>query len=377
MTTASSDLATCRSDAFDRRMMLRAIALARQGEGWVEPNPMVGCVIVQDQEIVGEGFHNRFGGPHAEIEALTAAGARSRGGTMYVTLEPCCHQGKTPPCTDAVIKSGVQRLVLAQHDPFPQVDGGGIKQLQSTGIVVDLGICQQQAAELNAPYLKRIRTGLPWVIAKWAMTLDGKIASHSGKSYWISSEASRRVVHQLRGRVDAIVVGKQTVIADDPQLTARPPGPRTAVRVVVTTAADVPVDRQLVQTAREFPVLIAAAETAPEKSVQQLRAAGCEVWLGASDARQRLIDLLKELSVRGHTNVLVEGGATLLGSFFDLRLVDELHVFIAPKILGGADAIPAVGGQGADQLVEACSLANVTYELLDGDIYAFGRIQKE
>jgi diaminohydroxyphosphoribosylaminopyrimidine deaminase/5-amino-6-(5-phosphoribosylamino)uracil reductase len=254
------------------------------------------------------------------------------------------------------------------------VEGGGIAELRSNGVVVDVGVCHREAAELNAPYLKRIHTGLPWVIAKWAMTLDGKIASRTGKSHWISSLASRRMVHHLRGRMDAIMVGRQTVLADDPLLTARPAGPRTALRIAVTSTADLPLDRQLVRTAREIPVLIAAANSAPEENVQSLREAGCEVWLGPANRSDFLHQLLRELGTRGFTNVLVEGGATLLGNLIDARLVDELHVFIAPKILGGADAVAAVGGRGVDELTEACSLAGVSYELLDGDVHAWGRL---
>ena len=221
---------------FDSRMMLRALELARRGEGIVEPNPMVGCVVVQGEEIVGEGWHQRFGGPHAEIEALRAAGAKATGATLYVTLEPCCHHGQTPPCSDAVIQAGIGRVVAAMRDPFPKVAGGGIQQLMSAGIDVEVGLHEQEARELNAPYLKLLATGRPWVIAKWAMTLDGKLATKTGDSKWISGEASRRVVHELRGRVDAIVVGRRTAALDDPLLTARlekGSPPRIATRIVL------------------------------------------------------------------------------------------------------------------------------------------------
>src|SRR4051794_5772463 len=203
--------------------MSHALALALRGQGAVEPNPMVGCVIVRDGEIVGEGFHERFGGPHAEVNALAIAGARAAGATVYVSLEPCCHQGKTPPCTQALIRAGLKRVVVAVEDPFPQVCGGAIAELRAAGIECDAGICAPDANWVLAPYRKLLATGRPWVIAKWAMTLDGKLATRTGDSEWISSEASRAVVHQVRGRMDAVIVGSGTARSDNPLLTARTP----------------------------------------------------------------------------------------------------------------------------------------------------------
>src|SRR5262245_30652842 len=202
--------------------MRHALALAEKGRGYVEPNPMVGAVVLDSAgQFAGEGWHQKFGGPHAEVFALAAAGERARGGTLVVTLEPCCHHGKTPPCTDAVLKAGITRVVAAMSDPFPKVAGGGLAILRNAGVEVHVGLCEPQALALNAPYLKLLRTGRPWVHAKWAMSLDGKLATHTGASMWISGEESRRRVHELRGRMDAIIVGRRTV-ADDPLLTARP-----------------------------------------------------------------------------------------------------------------------------------------------------------
>src|SRR5690349_4430227 len=198
------------ASATPSEFMLRAIALAARGQGHVEPNPMVGCVIVQGEEIVGEGWHKIFGSPHAEVVALASAGERARGATMYVTLEPCCHQGKTPPCTDAIVAAGIKRVVTAMRDPFPQVAGSGLKQLAAAGIDVELGLHEAEAQQLNAPYLKLLATGRPWIIAKWAMTLDGKIATRGGYSKWISNDAARQVGHQLRGRVDGVMIGRKT-----------------------------------------------------------------------------------------------------------------------------------------------------------------------
>jgi len=225
------------ASAKEIRLMTRALELAEQGLGYVEPNPMVGCVIAHHDKVIGEGWHQRFGGPHAEVEAIRNAGSIPRDATLYVTLEPCCHQGKTPPCTVAIIQAGIRRVVIAQRDPFPQVDGGGIEQLKQQGSKVEVGLLEEQAKELNAPYVKLIKTGRPWVIAKWAMTLDGKLATRTGDSRWISNQLSRAVVHQLRGRVDAIMVGRKTAQLDDPQLTARPTGVRIPTRIILDSQA--------------------------------------------------------------------------------------------------------------------------------------------
>ncbi len=240
----------------DQLFMLRALELAAGGEGLVEPNPMVGCVIVQEDRVVAEGYHAQFGGPHAEVEALQRVAGQAAGATMYVTLEPCCHQGKTPPCSKAIIDAGIQRVVVASVDPYAEVNGSGIEALEAAGIVVSAGVLEDEARDLNAAYFKRIETGRPWVIAKWAMTLDGMIATAKGNSQWISSEASRKIVHELRGRMDAIVVGRRTAEEDDPLLTARPAGPRTAARVILDSNAKLASSSQLVKTARETPVLV-------------------------------------------------------------------------------------------------------------------------
>jgi diaminohydroxyphosphoribosylaminopyrimidine deaminase / 5-amino-6-(5-phosphoribosylamino)uracil reductase len=361
-------------------LMLRAIDLARRGQGYVEPNPMVGCVIVQDGAIVGEGWHQRFGGPHAEVEALKAAGERAGGATMYVSLEPCCHQGKTPPCTDAIIAAGIKRLVTAMRDPFPQVAGGGLKRLAAAGIDVELGLHEGEAQELNAPYLKLLSTGRPWIIAKWAMTLDGKIATRAGYSHWISGEASRQVVHQLRGRVDAVMVGRKTAQLDDPLLTARPEGespPRVATRIVLDSMAGLPSFSHLVRTAPQTPTLVATGPEASEKDLRRLAAAGCEVLPFAAPSRyERLIQLLDELGRRRMTNVLVEGGSNLLGSLFDAREIDEVHVFIAPKLFGGQKARSPIRGAGVEQVAEAMAIDHPKIQSVGHDLYVSGRLRK-
>ena len=358
--------------------MQRALELAAQGEGRVEPNPMVGCVIVQRAEIIGEGWHHAFGGPHAEVEALRLAGRRAAGATLYVTLEPCCHFGKTPPCTRAILAAGIGRVVVAQRDPFPAVDGGGVAELQAAGVEVELGMLQAQASRLIAPYLKLVRTGLPWVIAKWAMTLDGKIATRTGSSRWISGEDSRRIVHQLRGRVDAIVVGRETAVRDDPQLTARPPGPRTALRIVVDTRAALSTESRLVRTARQTPVLVAIGEEAAQPDRQRLSEAGCEVLVcpGATHAA-RWKTLVEELGRRRMTNVLVEGGGTLLGCLLDECQIDEVHAFIAPKLIGGSAAPSPIGGQGIESMPAALALTDVESRQVGADLYLRGRLGRQ
>lgn len=351
------------SPATDAQWMRRALTLAAWGEGAVEPNPLVGCVLVDPSEGVGtslgEGFHQRFGEAHAERAALADAhrqgnGHRLRGATAYVSLEPCCHHGKTPPCTDALIEAGIARVVVALPDPFPQVSGGGLAKLRSAGMQVELGVEQAAAQQLNSPYLKRLHQQRPWVIAKWAMSLDGKLASRSGDSQWISGEASRAEVQRLRGRVDAILVGSRTAVMDNPRLTARTAQPplRTAWRVVVDSSLQLSEASHLVVTARETPVLLACGPQAAAGRVAQLRGLGCHVLQSTlADQQQRLDELLQVLA-RDYaaTNVLVEGGGQLLGSLFDLRQIDQCEVFIAPKLIGGQLATGPLGGLGLDRL---------------------------
>ena len=333
--------------SFDSRAMKQALDLARRGEGFVEPNPMVGAVIASPAAggtIIAEAWHERFGGPHAEALALDRAGPAARGSTLYVTLEPCCHQGKTPPCTERIIAAGVQRVVVAAGDPFPEVDGGGIAALRAAGIAVDIGLLEAEAVRLTAPFRMLVTGGRPWVIAKWAMSLDGRLAAPPGGDRWISSPESLRIVHVLRGRIDAILVGIGTAISDDPLLTARPEGPRRALRIVLDGTARLPPDSRLVVTAREWPLLVAVGPGATAERIAALEEAGCEVWQGMEpEPEARVAALLSELGRRKLTNLLVEGGAAILGTFFAGGLVDEVYAFTAPKILGGAgDPLPVL-----------------------------------
>lgn len=359
----------------DQRFMQLALRLAARGEGHVEPNPMVGSVVVAaDGEIVGQGWHQKFGGPHAEVNALAEAGGRARGATLYVTLEPCCHTGKTPPCTEAILAAGIAKVVVAHEDPFPQVAGGGLRQLREHGVECEVGLLGDEARQLLAPYLKLVRTGRPWVIAKWAMTLDGKLATATGSSQWISGEASRAVVHELRGRVDAILVGSGTAKADDPLLTARPPGPRTATRYVL---GDIPLEGKLARTAREVPLVVALGQEVATRRRGELESLGAEVLsLPSDDPQQQIVELLKEMGRRRVTNLLVEGGSRVLGHLFDLGEIDEVHTFMAPKLVGGAGALSPLAGLGLGNMSEARGLTDCRVRMLGEDVYIAGRMSR-
>jgi diaminohydroxyphosphoribosylaminopyrimidine deaminase/5-amino-6-(5-phosphoribosylamino)uracil reductase len=360
----------------DIRWMRLALAEAELGRGRVEPNPLVGAVVVRDGRCLGSGHHERFGGPHAEVVALERAGERAVGATLYVTLEPCCHQGKTPPCTRAILAAGIKRVVAAMHDPFPKVNGKGLTLLEAAGLAVECGYEEEPARRLNAPYLKRVTTGLPYVTAKWAMTLDGKTAVKTGDSRWISSESSRQLVHELRGRMDAIVVGVSTIVADDPLLTARPAGPRTATRVVLDSEAQLGLSSRLVQTAALFPVLVAVTGSADPVRCTNLREHGCEVVVFPGSPRIPIVPLLGELSRRSMTNVLVEGGGTVLGSFLDEHQVDALDVFIAPIVEGGNHANTAVRGIGCQAMSDALRLGQLEITQVGDDLRVRGCVDQ-
>ena len=362
-----------------------ALSLARRGQGDVEPNPMVGAVIVRDGVVLGQGWHKKFGGPHAEIDAFADAkrnGADLRGAEMYVTLEPCCHYGKTPPCAKAIIESGVAKVYIAMRDPNPKVDGGGMKMLTDAGIEVVAGICQQDAQTLNQPFVKYITRRRPWVIAKWAQTLDGKIAARDGSSQWISNETSRAVVHDLRSRVDAVIVGAGTFLHDNPTLTARLPEGRephrNATRIVFglhksTRQETASFFRQsnLFKTQTLAPVWLTWDDGEIIDPID-----GSVVSNSLEDASfpARFDRLLERFADAGATNVLVEGGGRLLGALFDADFIDEFHVFIAPQLLcGGADAVSPLMGLGAQSMSEAKRITDIQTENLDGDLYIRGR----
>lgn len=341
--------------ADDTAFMRRALQLAARGRGRVEPNPMVGCVIVHRGRIIAEGYHHRFGGPHAEIEALRHCRHSPQGATAYVSLEPCCYHGKTPPCTAALVAAGVKRVVAAVRDPNPRVAGRGVRILRAAGIDVELGVLGSEAAALNAPFTKLVRQGRPWVILKWAQSVDGKIATRTGDSKWITDHTMRAHAHRVRGRVDAVLVGVGTARTDDPLLTCRVGRPRrVATRVVLDSQLRISPQAKLVQTARHVPTWIFCRHSA--RGAARLEAAGCRVHRVAADARGvSLTAVLNLLGRHQMTNLLVEGGGTILGSFFDQQLGDELHMYVAPRLIGGKKATGALDGRGVNAVSDAAA----------------------
>lgn len=329
----------------DRQFMDLALDLAGRAGGKVKPNPAVGAVIVKSGRAIGRGYHRRFGGPHAEIVALRNCRENPRNSTVYVTLEPCCHHGKTPPCTEAIIAAGIKRVVVATRDPFAQVAGKGIAALRNAGITVDVGLLASRAVELNGAYFKFHRRGLPWVILKWAQTIDGKWAAGSGRSRWISSPQARKYAHLLRAGADAVLVGIGTVLKDNPLLTVRLARGRNPVRIVLDTQLRIATDCKLVTTAGLTPTIIVTGKKAAAGrggKVVKLQARGCRIMQvplrgGGIDLSRLLI----ELSKQGIGSILVEGGPTVAGQFLKNRLADRLAIFVAPQLAADSQA-PAI-----------------------------------
>jgi diaminohydroxyphosphoribosylaminopyrimidine deaminase/5-amino-6-(5-phosphoribosylamino)uracil reductase len=359
------------ASADDRALMDTALQAAVSADYATSPNPMVGCVVARDGQIIAMGFHARAGDAHAEINALRAAGDAARGADLYVTLEPCVHQGRTPPCVDSIIAAAPRRCVIAMLDPNPAVNGRGVEALHSSGIAIDVGTRERGARRLNEFYVKHITTGLPFVTAKFAASLDGRIATASGESRWISSVESRQLAHRLRHRHDAILVGVNTVLQDDPALTARFDGARSPVRVVLDSRLRTPHDATLLRQPGQT-IIMAAAGAAPE-SVDRLRDAGAEVELiDAGGGRVDIADVLRRLGSRGVISVLIEGGAEVLGAAFDEHLVDKVTAFIAPRIIGGREATAAVGGEGVSRPADATTLGDVEITRCGPDIVVTG-----
>jgi diaminohydroxyphosphoribosylaminopyrimidine deaminase/5-amino-6-(5-phosphoribosylamino)uracil reductase len=345
---------------FDERMMQRAIELAAQGIGLVSPGPLVGCVIVDDRkEIAGEGFYVFKDIKHAETIALEQAGERARGATAYISLEPHAHQGRTPPCTDALINAGIRRVVAAIEDPNPKVSGRGFAHLRQSGIEVIDGVAAADAARLNEAYIHYMRTGRPFVHLKMAVSLDGKIATRTGDSRWITGEEARACVHDLRHRYDAIMVGGRTVRADDPLLTDRSGKKRRRppTRVIIEQYLSLSPESQLAQTADTAPVIIFASEDAETESLDALQSRGVEVVLQRSALD--LLSVLEELGKRSIQSVLVEGGSFLATLLLEAGLVNKLTFFIAPMIIGGDEAPTVIGGEGAEKIADALRLENI------------------
>lgn len=323
----------------DRKFMKRAITLARKGVGKTSPNPAVGCVIVKDGIIVGEGWHKRAGGHHAEVHALEAAGSAAQGADVYVTLEPCNHTGKTPPCTEALIKAGVARIVVGMRDPNP-VAGGGLARLEQAGIRIEASGMVKECQALNQPFIKQVTTGMPFVTFKCAMTLDGNIATVTGESRWISCEASRRHVHRMRACHDAIMVGVDTIIADNPQLTVRHVQGKNPIRVIVDTRLRTPESVEVLGGRLARKTIIATTEADPEIHRRYTRQGATILVCEEFDGRVSMNDLLAKLGAMGIQSILLEGGSRLAGDMVRNRLIDEFVIFIAPKILGSDGFAP-------------------------------------
>lgn len=357
----------------DEDYMRRALMLARRGEGRVSPNPMVGCVIVKEGRVIGEGWHEKCGGPHAERAALAACTESPQGGTLYVTLEPCCHWGRTPPCTDAIMENQLARVVVGCLDANPLVAGGGVQTLRTAGVVVDTGVLEADCKKLNEVFFHFIQNKTPFVILKYAMTLDGKLAAHTGDSKWVTGETARAHVHRTRNRFSAIMVGLGTVLQDDPLLTCRMEGGRDPVRIVCDSRLRIPPDCRLVRSARVSPLLIAATER--NARAEALERAGAEILLcDAVNGRVDLADLMRRLGARGIDSVLLEGGATLHFAALEAGIVHKVQAYIAPKLIGGAGAKSPVGGQGFAKMADALPLRHMTVTPLGEDVLLEGEL---
>lgn len=366
-------------DGRDERFMKLALRLAARGAGRTSPNPLVGALVVRDGAVLGRGWHELLGGPHAEVNALAAAGENARGATLYVTLEPCNHYGRTPPCTEAVLRAGISRVVFGMSDPNPGVAGGGSQFLARNGLEVAGGVCESECRLLNQPFIKYVTTAMPYVRLKAAVTLDGFIATSAGDSKWISNEHSLRFAHKLRAISDGVLIGIGTALADDPMLTARLPGkaPRQPVRIVLDTTLRLPVGGRLVRSAGSVPVWAVCGEGAPVDRERVLSAEGVEIIrvpLGQSGIE---VDrLLKELAGRRISSMLVEGGGRVLGSFMESGCADEFYFFYAPKILGDRSGVGMLQGRPRLTIGESMPVYGLRSRNIRGDLLVSGRFHE-
>ena len=359
----------------DEIFMREALRIAKNAQGRTSPNPLVGAVIVKDGRIIAEGWHRKAGTPHAEIHALNMAGELAKNSTMYVTLEPCSHFGRTPPCANKIVDAGIKKVVIAMQDPNPLVAGRGVEILRAAGIEVEVGILEEDARRLNEVFLKYITKKIPFVTAKFACSLDGKIATFSGQSQWISCEESRKFVHKMRDINDGIMVGIGTVLADNPSLTTRLDGGKNPVRIIADSFARLPLDSKILYDGAAKNI-IAVTENAPAEKVSKLKKLGAEIIVAGS-FQVNLKTLMNELAKREITSVLLEGGGTLNFSMFRAGLIDKVFAFVAPKIIGGIDALTPVEGGGVEKLSDAVQLENLTAEKIGSDILICGYINQD
>lgn len=367
--------------ARDSEHLEHALMLAEQGRGRVSPNPLVGAVLVRDGQVLGEGWHREIGGPHAEVEAIRAAGGPEAvaGATLFVSLEPCCHHGRTPPCTEAIIEAGISRVVVASDDPSEKASGRGLGILRDEGVEVERvdGLVSERAKSINQPFRKHSQTGRPWVLSKVAMSLDGKVASPGGDSKWVSGEHSRELVHAWRAEVDAVAIGIGTALADDPRLTARAvEAHRQPRRVVFDGSCRLPAGSRLVEEAGEVPLTVVVGRAADRAQVSALEANGVDVIVatGENDAA-RVVSGLEQLGAAGITSVLLEGGPRLAGAFLDAGEIDELRIFVAPILFGGHAARDPFEGAGAETVEGAVSVPAPSVERVGDDLLLTSRLR--
>ena len=360
----------------DCEYMRLALDLAKRGLGWTSPNPMVGAVIVKDGRIIGQGWHARCGSLHAERHALSRCTESPQGATMYVTLEPCCHQGRQPPCTDAILEAGIGRVVVGSSDPNPQVAGKGLEILRKAGVEVITGVEQAACDALNYVFFHYIQTRRPYVVMKYAMTLDGKIATRTGASRWITGETARARVHQDRHRYTAIMAGIGTVLADDPMLNCRMEGGKQPVRILCDSHLRLPLESRIVQSARDLPTIVAAGQPDPER-IAALEDAGCQVWcLPDAQGRVDLPTLMDRLGAEEIDSILLEGGGMLNWAMLEAGLVQRVQAYIAPKLFGGREARSPVAGEGVALPDQAATLRNVTVTALGEDFLLEGEVAR-
>lgn len=361
----------------DKDYMQLALQLAEKGCGFVSPNPMVGAVIVKNEQIIGSGYHERYGEPHAERNALASCSESPKGSTMYVTLEPCCHHGKQPPCVEAIIDAGIKRVVVGSGDPNPLVAGKGIEILRNSGIEVTEHVLEDECRKINDVFFHFIQTKRPYVVMKYAMTLDGKIATYTGASKWITGEEARSYVHQQRHRYRAIMVGVGTVLTDNPLLTCRMKGGRNPIRIICDSRLRTPLDSQIVQTANEIPTILATCCQNPEKHIA-FQHAGCHVLvIDELDGHLNLSTLMQELGKHGIDSILMEGGATLNWSALRCGIVQKVEAFIAPKLFGGTLAKTPIGGEGFSIPDASVILKNQSIRQFGNDILIEGEVDTD